>query len=135
MTTEQNRTPSTSSLGNTTPFYSNKKLPAKLTRMPINADINKQFDLKRFSLRRTNLNGDFLRFRQTKFHPRLALVKGPPPDARLPTSFYSSATGFLSVPMPPTLTSTTSPATTGPTPSGVPVGIKSPGMSVMNSAA
>ncbi len=77
MTTEQNRTHSNSSLGNTTPFYSTKELRAKLTRMPINADINKQLDLERFSLRRTNLNGDFLRFRQTKVHPRLAFSTVP----------------------------------------------------------
>ena len=41
------------------------------------------------------------------------------------------ATGFLNVPTPSTITSIASPATTGPTPLGVPVGIKSPGISVM----
>src|SRR5579859_5977569 len=40
---------------------------------------------------------------------------------------HSSATGFRSVPTPSMVTSTLSPATSGPTPDGVPVGIKSPG--------
>ena len=44
-----------------------------------------------------------------------------------PNSPYSLTTEFLSVPTPSTLTSTTSPAASGPTPAGVPVGIKSPG--------
>lgn len=51
-----------------------------------------------------------------------------------PRANHSSTTGFLSVPTPSTLTSITSPATTGPTPLGVPVAIKSPGCSVITSA-
>src|ERR1700739_76733 len=43
----------------------------------------------------------------------------------------SSPTEFFSVPAPSTLTSITSPATTGPTPAGVPLGIRSPGNKVI----
>src|SRR5262249_50714466 len=42
-----------------------------------------------------------------------------------------STTGFASVPMPGMDTETMSPATSGPTPAGVPVMIKSPGRRVM----
>src|SRR5258708_35821112 len=38
-----------------------------------------------------------------------------------PAPYHSSATGFLSVPTPCTVTSTTSPACSGPTPLGVPL--------------
>src|SRR5213076_1879046 len=43
----------------------------------------------------------------------------------------SATTGFRSTPTPGISTSTTSPATSGPTPAGVPVAITSPGSSVM----
>jgi hypothetical protein len=46
---------------------------------------------------------------------------------------YSSTTRFRSVPTPSTVISIVSPATTGPTPSGVPVAITSPGSRVMTS--
>src|SRR5580692_4942908 len=42
-----------------------------------------------------------------------------------------ACTGLRNTPTPSTLTSTTSPATSGPTPAGVPVAIKSPGLRVM----
>src|SRR5205814_6082064 len=44
---------------------------------------------------------------------------------------YSSATGFLNSPTPSTLTVTTSPCLSGPTPGGVPVEMMSPGSRVM----
>ena len=46
---------------------------------------------------------------------------------------HSSITGFRSVPTPSTVTSITSPAKTGPTPSGVPVAMTSPGSKVIKS--
>jgi hypothetical protein len=51
------------------------------------------------------------------------------PRAAVSTSFYM--TGFLRVPTPSTITSMISPASTGPTPLGVPVEIRSPGASVI----
>ena len=42
-----------------------------------------------------------------------------------------SLTGFVSVPMPSTVTETVCPATIGPTPAGVPVRMVSPGSRVM----
>lgn len=44
--------------------------------------------------------------------------------------FYSSTTGLLRIPIPSISTSTTSPCLMRPTPLGVPVAIRSPGMSV-----
>src|SRR5580700_7381038 len=46
----------------------------------------------------------------------------------------AAMTGFLRVPMPVTLTSTTSPGASVPTPEGVPVAITSPGSSVITCA-
>ncbi len=47
-------------------------------------------------------------------------------------AFYQGvATGLRNVPTPLTVTSTTSPAASGPTPEGVPVAMTSPGKSVI----
>lgn len=59
---------------------------------------------------------------------------GQPPEADPGQRDYSSATGLRNVPMPLMVTSMTSPATTGPTPSGVPVATRSPGTRVIIAA-
>src|SRR5215472_1668667 len=66
--------------------------------------------------------------------PRLEIMEvlaRTKPDASVGP--HSSTTGLRKIPTPSTPTSTTLPATTGPTPSGVPVAIKSPGRRVINS--
>lgn len=51
---------------------------------------------------------------------------------KLRRAFYpGAATGLRNVPTPLTVTSTTSPVASGPTPEGVPVAITSPGRSVI----